>query len=588
MDRTSFYALLTLLTCLPHAFSRCPKQCSCVLKSGKKVVFCTSGNLTLIPVSEMDINIHELTITAPLEHPNNLTIGRIFLKFTNLETVRITRSGVPAIGDSSFWPGRRMKTLDLSCNAISFLRESDFNGLKNLQELDLSDNEIFAAPSAPFRHLLNLKKLNLARNKLSVLVPRFFYLLSSLEDLDLSGNALGQIEPENLQDVRKLKVLKMSRCRLSEIHPIVYQQLPLLEELNLRDNYITSLAPSEFRHLPNLSILQLDGNVLSSITEGTFHGHRFKILGLSRNNLSSLSEYAFTNTSIKMLDLSHNRLEYVLEETTKPLSDSLEVLNVSFNDLGNQAFTAMVHPLKSLKVLQATDLLVKNLFPGTFDMNFSLKLANFSRNGLSDVPKSVLLSLVNLEEMDLSYNLFSQVDEMTLEVFSNLTFFRTLHLRGNPIDCSGCLIMPLFHAINESQFFDQNCSEENCIRCNSPSERQNLCVRDIPPDQLYCHTGMYDRQYLVYTSQVGLIVAVSIIVVIVCIILVIIIIYRRHIAHYYTHEEEQRAWKGMYENPALAPSGGVHYSDDKPTFISTPDKVDENIDDLRRPASIMR
>ncbi|XP_055925350.1 insulin-like growth factor-binding protein complex acid labile subunit [Argiope bruennichi] len=588
MDRTTFYALLTLLSCLPHAFSRCPKQCSCVLKSGKKVVFCSSGNMTLIPVSEMDINIHELVITAPPNSPNNLTIGRIFLKFTNLETVRITRSGVPAIGDSSFWPGRRLKVLDLSCNSISFLRESDFNGLKNLQELDLSDNDIFAAPSAPFRHLLNLKKLNLARNKLVVLVPRFFYLLSNLEELDLSGNTLGQIEPENLQDVKILKVLKLARCRLSEIHPIVYQQLPLLEELDLSDNYITTLAPSEFRHLPNLSVLHLDGNVLSSITEGTFHGHKFKILGLSRNNLSSLSEHAFTNTSIKMLDLSHNRLEYVLEETTQPLSDILEILNISYNDLGNQAFYAMVHPLKNLKILQATDLLVKNLSPGLFDYCKNLRLANFSRNGLSDIPLSVILELENIEELDLSYNLFSHVDETTLEAFSNLTFLRTLHLKGNPIDCSGCLIMPLYHALNESQFFDPNCSNENCVQCNSPADRSGICVKDIPPETLYCHAGKYDRHYLVYTSQVGLIVAVSIIVVIVCIILVIIIIYKRHIAHYYTHEEEQRAWKGMYENPALAPSGGVHYSDDKPTFISSTDKVDENIDDLRRPHNIMR
>ncbi|GFY72177.1 toll-like receptor 9 [Trichonephila inaurata madagascariensis] len=588
MDRTSLYALLTLLSCLPHAFSRCPKQCSCVLKTGKKVVFCSTGNITLIPVSEMDINIHELTITAPPNSQNNLTIGRIFLKFTNLETVRITRSGVPAIGDSSFWPGRRLKVLDLSCNAISFLRESDFNGLKNLQELDLSDNEIFAAPSAPFRHLLNLKKLNLARNRLLVLVPRFFYLLTNLEELDLSGNPLGHIEPENLQDVKGLKALKLARCRLTELHPIVYQQLPLLEELDLRDNYITSLAPAEFRHLPNLSVLQLDGNVLSSITEGTFHGHKFKLLGLSRNNLSSLSDYAFTNTSIKIMDLSHNRLEYVLEDTTQPLAESLEVLNVSYNDLGNQAFSAMVRPLKSLKILQATDLLVKNLQVGIFDFGLNLKIANFSRNGLSEIPKSVLLSLENLEEMDLSYNLFSHVSDVLLEAFSNLTLFKALRLKGNPIDCSGCLIGPLFQSLNESQFFDQNCSEDNCIRCHSPLERSGICVRAIPPHQLYCHTGVYDRQYLVYTSQVGLIVAVSIIVVIVCIILVIIIVYRRHIAHYYTHEEEQRAWKGMYENPALAPSGGVHYTDDKPTFISTPDKVDENLDELRRPASIMR
>lgn len=164
--------VLCLFICILGVSSKCPKVCTCSLKAGKKAVFCSTGDLQVIPVSEMDINSHVLVVTAPTESPNNITIGRIFLKFNNLEEVRIKYSGVPAIGDSSFWPGRRLKILDLSHNAISFLRESDFNGLKNLQELDLSNNEIFATPSAPFRHLINLKKLNLARNKLLNLVPR--------------------------------------------------------------------------------------------------------------------------------------------------------------------------------------------------------------------------------------------------------------------------------------------------------------------------------------------------------------------------------------------------------------------------------
>lgn len=172
MDIWYITTFLSFILCVAEVTGRCPKVCTCSLKSGKKTVYCTSGDMQVIPVSEMDINTHVLIVDAPPHASNNVTIGRIFLKFNNLEVVRIRNSGVPAIGDSSFWPGRRLLILDLSHNLISFLRESDFNGLKNLQELDLSNNEIFATPSAPFRHLINLKKLNLARNRLQNLVPR--------------------------------------------------------------------------------------------------------------------------------------------------------------------------------------------------------------------------------------------------------------------------------------------------------------------------------------------------------------------------------------------------------------------------------
>lgn len=406
--------------------------------------------------------------------------------------------------------------------------------------------------------------------------------------MDLSGNAIGRIEPENLQDVKELKILNLSRCRLTHLHPIIYQQLPVLETLDLSDNLIASLAPGEFRHLSNLAYLYLDGNLLTGITEGTFHGQKLRDLGLSRNSLSTLSDHAFTNSSVQRLDISHNKLEYVLQDSFEPLYTSLEVLDISFNDLGNQAFAFLISPLKSLKQLHATNLLLNNLFPGVFIHNGNLKFLNLSTNSFTHLLPMFLIPLENLEVLDLSHNLLPSVSRPFLQTLSNITTFQSLYLVDNPFDCASCSIRPLLQWLNESQFFEQNCTEDSCLRCHLPPEMADRYVHTVSQDELLCYGAVYDRQYLAYTSQVGLIVAVSIIVVIVCIILIIIIIYRRHIAHYYTHEEERRAWKGMYENPALAPSGGVHYSDEKPTFISTPDKVDENIDDFRRPSTIMR
>ena len=64
------------------------------------------------------------------------------MQFDDLQEIYITHSNVPAIGDSSFWPGRKLQILDLSFNNITLILESDFNNLMNLKVLNLSDNNL--------------------------------------------------------------------------------------------------------------------------------------------------------------------------------------------------------------------------------------------------------------------------------------------------------------------------------------------------------------------------------------------------------------------------------------------------------------
>lgn len=168
-------------------------------------------------------------MTGSAAKPLNLTLGRIFQNFDLLEEVSITFSQIPAIGDSSFWPGKKIRSLDLSHNQISLIREEDFNGLPVLSSLTLSDNALSVTPSAVFRKLSSLKRLSLARNKLTRLVPRMFYKLEKLEHLDLSENALNELLAEDLKDSRGLKSLLLAGCGLQRIHSLVYQTLPNLQ-----------------------------------------------------------------------------------------------------------------------------------------------------------------------------------------------------------------------------------------------------------------------------------------------------------------------------------------------------------------------
>lgn len=229
---------------------KCPCECD-FDDVGRKRVTCTGGSLRDVPIRDIDtktqvsqINVkmgniidlfflQVLIITGSLQKPNDLAIGRIFLEFELLEEIIIRHSQVPLIGDSTFWPGKKIRLIDLSYNRIEVLKESDFNGLTDLSVLNLSNNLISTIPSAVFHQLPNLTKLSLAQNKIGSLVPRLFYKLSKLERLELSGNPLEVIEPDDVKELKSLKVLQASKCGLKKIHSLVYENLKELEVIGL-------------------------------------------------------------------------------------------------------------------------------------------------------------------------------------------------------------------------------------------------------------------------------------------------------------------------------------------------------------------
>lgn len=577
-----------LLNTFSTTEARCPKVCSCTLKMGRKTVICKKGGLNIIPTEDMDLNTHVIIITAPDDNPNNVTIGRIFLKFTNLEVVRITHSNVPAIGDSSFSPGRRIRVLDLSHNSIRFLRATDFNGLKNLQDLDLSYNQIAAPPSAPFRYLTSLTRLSLANNQLSALAPRFFYMLAHLDELDLSGNTLEEIYPENLRDVGGLRILKMSKCKLTKLHSVLYQQLPLLEELDLRDNLIASLAPEEFRHLTNLRMLLLDGNKLSVILEDTFHGHSLDELTMSRNEISELKPCAFCNASVTKLDLSHNKLELINDEVFDSLKQSLQVLNISFNSLtSGELFSVMKH-LDELRMLMASHLQLEDIPSDAFLNNQKLMSLNLSHNIILGVSSDAIEPLDNLQDLDLSYNLIQILNDTVLDTISNMSLLRQLIISDNPYSCSDCGLEHFLLWLNSSGFYNDSCNDHGCLRCHHPEKLADRLLHAVGPEEMTsCVMPVASHRSLDYTSKAGLIIAVSVIVVLTVIIIAIIIVYRRHVAHYYTHEEERPARKSGYDKPGMTGKNGS-YSDDKPSFMPAPERVDDNITVFSQPPNSVR
>ncbi|XP_013791791.1 insulin-like growth factor-binding protein complex acid labile subunit [Limulus polyphemus] len=549
--------LILMVTIMTRSEGKCPVDCTCQIVTNRKTVACNKGGMTEIPINYMDLDTQVLIVTSPPENPNFLTIGRIFLHFSYLEEVYLTNSHVPAIGDSSFWPGRRIKILQLSSNNITLLHDQDFNGLTNLEVLDISDNKIFATPSAPFRFLTNLKSLSLARNRLNRLVPRFFYMLKKLEKLDLSGNPLKELDPENLKDLRPLKVLRLADCELMSLHSLVYQHLPNIQELDLRNNNFFSLAPEEFRHLKSLQILRLDGNVLSEIREKTFGGHKFKILGLSRNNIVKFLPCSFCNTSVKNLDVSHNRLSSLTTDVLAMVSNSLETFDLGFNPLDIYTVLTTVSVLTRLTNLSLAGMNIDKLLPDTFNKNPDLRYLNLSHNSIPGIPDEFLQPLVNIEILDLSHNKLQELSFEILSTLNNTLSLQKFVLHSNTWRCLECNVGPLLEYFNQSDLYEKICQHKSdCLRCTTPLKLFGRGLMSLHKEELErCAISFPQSHVGANASKVGTITAVVIIIILVLIIISAIMIYKRQSADYYTYEQE-RMEVTAYDNIAVVDKNG--------------------------------
>jgi Leucine-rich repeat (LRR) protein len=476
------------------------------------------------------------------------------MELHELEEVHITYSNLPAIGDSSFWPGKRLKVLNLSHNNITIVRDSDFNQLDNLIILNLSHNYLSRAPSASFRHLTNLTTLSLARNKFTKLVPRLFYKLEKLEFLDLSGNPLREIHAEDLKDIKNLTFLNLSKCQLEKIHSLVYKNLLNLTYLDLSDNHFNYLPSREFISLKRLKELRLSGNRLSVLVDNTFMGlHELDILDLSHNSINSLSSCTFCNSSVRKLDISNNKFTSFQSRILEPLSDSLTSLNADANRYlidSSSSVAYLVQPLKRLNHLSiALNSMDDTIMESTFYNLESLISLNMSRNRLVNISSKLFTPLINLEVLDLSHNQIYGLGDNLFNQIDSISTLKAIYWNDNPWSCYRCHILPVMDWIDSSPVsyfnvchrYSRELSRlQYCIKCTSPSDLSGKYLHLLNEFDLeWCADPRVQLRLTASEPQIGLILAFLIIISLIVVIIVVIVFYRKQGAVYYTHEDDR-------------------------------------------------
>ena len=561
----------------------CPTECVCASDQfGRHRTLCeVGGMIDLIPVAAMVPETQVLIITGNEFMPNNLSLGPIFADMKKLEEIHLTWSGIPSLGEHSFWGLRNLRVLNLTQNSLTNLVDTNFRGATSLKLLDLSHNQIESVPSAVFRHIKFLQSLSLANNMIPKLVPRIFFGLTRLRYLDLSYNPLGDLQPELFRDVPVLETFHCAGCGLLSISGTLLNMMPELKELSLQNNRLTQV-PHRIVVLQSLNVLKLDGNHIKFIEKGVVSGSPIQHLHLSHNHIIRLEPDAFGNSSITHLDLSYNRLTNVDSESISDAIDQIVDMRLSGNSLRIEDLLNILPEAENLRRLSIGDIGLTLLPAGLMHHSYSLDYLNVSANYLSVLPLDLFSSTPNLIELDLSYNSFRGLNDDVLEAIAKAKNLRVLGLKGNPFHCDKCHVAPLIRWLQNSPDQESRCDDPrvwSCLTCVGPKSFEGIslvllpngdipeCSDDSnsigfsPPSNMilpghsivpssYLNDASHPQSHLTrhktksfsgfFSEQLPLVIvcACALLIIILCFVIGGVIAYSRHSAFYYTNEKE--------------------------------------------------
>ncbi|KAL3323066.1 hypothetical protein AABB24_040261 [Solanum stoloniferum] len=348
--------------------------------------------------------------------------------------------------------------LDLSCSQLaeSIHPNSSLFQLHHLHTLNLAYNHFYYS-SIPHSigQLMNLRHLNLSHSQFDGKIPTEISYLSNLVSLDLSYSYGLQLDERTyetmLHNFTNLELLALFLGDISSPIPVSIHpnsslfQLHHLHTLNLENNffYPSSIPngigrlrnlrhlklsffdgkiPTEISYLSNLVSLDLSDGYELQLDERTFETmlHNFtnlELLSLSFVNISSPIPVN-VSSSLRYLDLTDTNLRGVLTESSFLLPNSLETLNLGWNDLLKGVFPRSNTLLMELDISYTG---ISGELPhsiGTFSSLNHLNLYGCQFSG--SIPDSIG-NLTQITELDLSYNHFTGHIPSTISKLKHLT-----------------------------------------------------------------------------------------------------------------------------------------------------------------------
>ncbi|GAU38156.1 hypothetical protein TSUD_263800 [Trifolium subterraneum] len=361
-------------------------------------------------------------------------VPETFSSFRNLTTLSLTSCGLTGTFPNKIFQMGTLSFIDLTFNNNLHGSFPDFSSSGSLHTLRVSNTSFSGALPKSIGNMRNLLELDLSNCKLNGTLPNSLSKLSELSYLDLSFNSFTGPVP-SFRMAKNLTHLDLSHNHISGAIPSSshFEGLHNLVNIDLRDNSINGHIPSSLFALALLQKIQLSSNRFSEFDKFIIvTSSVINTLDLSSNNLSgSFPKSILQLGSLSVLDLSFNRLNGSLHLDELSELRNLTALDLSYNNISIDVNVENTDHT-SFPNISSLGLASCNLkfFPSFLRNKSRLVMLDLSRNQLKGTVPNWIWKLQNLQSLNVSHNMLTDLEGPLQNLTSNL---RELDLHNNQL-----------------------------------------------------------------------------------------------------------------------------------------------------------
>lgn len=197
---------------------------------------------------------------------------------------------------------------------------------------------------------------------------------------------------------------------MEEIPKEMFQHIPNLGTLDISRGRIKTIRHDDFKMLNKLEHLLLASNEISVLEKGAFP-HTIKSLHIGRNNISSLNGTLRNLNDLSILFINSNNLTTLDDEL--PLATNLVMLMASNNRLVK--LPEIMKHFNAQKTCFINDNEIRSL-DGLFSHKNKLTWIFAEQNKIEYLAEDEFLETVNIEEINLSFNLLQSLNKSLLPI----------------------------------------------------------------------------------------------------------------------------------------------------------------------------
>lgn len=298
----------------------------------------------------------------------------------------------------------------ISANAMT--TENFVNG-ETIQAVSFGNNKnVKYLPKNLFEVFPNLVELSAVNASLTNIEPETFKSLQKLRFLDLSGNGLTEIKRETFKDLQSLEVLDLDDNDIEEFEEEVFTYIKVLRKLRMKGNKLKTIHVSWLEDMPELE--EISFNIPSSVQ-------------LQSSMFEKSPKLKVIEWNDKQYDAKLNQLDTDAVESDTANSEQKEItckyVNTHDSETGEEI---EVCEIEDTQLIDNMDYVIKSSPKNKLVKKFVIS----GNQNVKFMPKNLGVSFPLLEEIDVED---TAVDEISKDIFENLSFLRILKIKKSKI-----------------------------------------------------------------------------------------------------------------------------------------------------------